>query len=463
MSVALGRPDVRPEPGAVRAAAAGRRRWPSRRRERSNAVGMGAYAQDDVLLRRFPRDADLTLESLAPPPHESEALLLPRRRLPVGLSLEENTQPFRSRRWLFAHQGSVTGFDAAARRAAGARCRTSSSGRSRGDGQRGGLRALPQAAAGDWGARMIRALEAEVAGRLLAETARELSKASAAGGRRAHLHGSTCWPPTATSWWPRAWATEPLYYTRLEGTDRCEAVRHHARHARDAAGAWWRTGAGARWWWPRHLRRPAGWVELTEGTTLAVESGPAGAPPDAALSAGSAAEEGRLEEAREEVAGGVEEGRARPRCRCARASTRRAARGRRRTGATPGRWPGGPARRAAPSARRRGPAARRGSAGPGATRRAGAPACSPGRRTPRAAPPRRAGPPPTRRSAGGSRGVKCAAPAEGRQQARQLRGQVAAAPPSTAAKAGEEERADDRGSARRKRRTSWRQARRVSP
>ncbi|HEY0095076.1 MAG TPA: class II glutamine amidotransferase, partial [Archangium sp.] len=46
---------------------------------RSNAVGIGAYAQDDVLLRRFPRDADLTLESLAPP-HETEALLFHGRR-----------------------------------------------------------------------------------------------------------------------------------------------------------------------------------------------------------------------------------------------------------------------------------------------------------------------------------------------------------------------------------------------
>ncbi|WP_309894229.1 class II glutamine amidotransferase [Archangium sp.] len=235
---------------------------------RSNAVGIGAYAQDDVLLRRFPRDANLTLESLAAS-HESEALLFHGQRLPVGLSLEENTQPFRSRRWLFAHQGRVEGFNA--------------------------LRAELLAPVADFLKRQIRGetdsevafarflqklwdlgraddprLEAEVAGRLLAETARELSKASAHAGAartsRVNLLATNGYIVVATRLGDR-----PLYYTRLEGTDRCElcgltpdtpesqpgVVAHRRRRSVVVAS---------------HVMRPAGWVELAEGTTLAVET-----------------------------------------------------------------------------------------------------------------------------------------------------------------------------------------------
>src|SRR6478735_4211823 len=77
---------------------------------KANAVGVGAYEDGEVLLRRLSSDAGLTVGSLAPP-HESGALLFHAGRLPVGLSLEDNTQPFRSRGWLFAHQGALNGFD----------------------------------------------------------------------------------------------------------------------------------------------------------------------------------------------------------------------------------------------------------------------------------------------------------------------------------------------------------------
>ncbi len=235
---------------------------------RSNAVGIGAYSQDDVLLQRFPRDANLTLESLAPK-HESEALLFHGQRLPVGLSLEENTQPFRSRRWLFAHQGVVEGFDE--------------------------LRASLLAPVADFLKRQIRGetdsevafarflqklwdlgraddprLEAEVAGRLLAETARELSQASARAGvartSTVNLLATNGFIVVATRLGDR-----PLSYTRLEGTDHCEVcgltpstpesqpgvVAHRRRRSVVVAS---------------HVKRPAGWVELAEGTTLAVET-----------------------------------------------------------------------------------------------------------------------------------------------------------------------------------------------
>jgi glutamine amidotransferase len=237
---------------------------------RSNAVGIGAYSQDDVLLQRFPRDANLTLESLAPK-HESEALLFHGQKLPVGLSLEENTQPFRSRRWLFAHQGVVEGFDDPHLHAsllAPVPDFLKRQIRGETDSEVAFARFLQKL--WDLGRADDPRLEAEVAGRLLAETARELSQASArAGAARTstvNLLATNGFIVVATRLGGR-----PLYCTRLEGTDSCEVcgitpstpesqpgvVAHRRRRTVVVAS---------------HVKRPAGWVELAEGTTLAVEA-----------------------------------------------------------------------------------------------------------------------------------------------------------------------------------------------
>jgi glutamine amidotransferase len=233
---------------------------------RPNAVGVGAYAQDEVLLRRFPGDTELTLPGLAPP-HESEALVYHGGRLPVGMSLEENTQPFRARHWLFAHQGSLSGFER--------------------------LRAPLMDALPDFLQRQVRGatdsevafalflkhlretghtddplLGAEAAGRKLADTARELERLTAGTG--AALASTLNFVATnghvlvAT----RSGAL-PLYYTRLEGTDSCEVhgitpstpetqpgVGEHRRRLTVVVAS--------------HVKRRAGWVELPQGTTLVV-------------------------------------------------------------------------------------------------------------------------------------------------------------------------------------------------
>ncbi|RYZ31615.1 MAG: class II glutamine amidotransferase, partial [Myxococcaceae bacterium] len=75
----------------------------------ANALGVGSYAQEEVLLRRLAPGTDVRLDDLGPP-HESEAVLFHAGRLPPGLSPEENTQPFRARHWLFAHQGPLPDF-----------------------------------------------------------------------------------------------------------------------------------------------------------------------------------------------------------------------------------------------------------------------------------------------------------------------------------------------------------------
>jgi glutamine amidotransferase len=73
----------------------------------ANAVGLGSYAQEDVLFQRFRSPIDLKFISRTEPNHQSEALLYHAGQLPLGMSPEDNTQPFRYRRWMFCHGGTV--------------------------------------------------------------------------------------------------------------------------------------------------------------------------------------------------------------------------------------------------------------------------------------------------------------------------------------------------------------------
>jgi predicted glutamine amidotransferase len=72
-------------------------------------MGAGWYAEDAVLLQRYSaRVRPERLDQLGGV-LESEALLVQAGPLPLGTSLEENTQPFRYRHWLFVHQGTIGG------------------------------------------------------------------------------------------------------------------------------------------------------------------------------------------------------------------------------------------------------------------------------------------------------------------------------------------------------------------
>jgi glutamine amidotransferase len=233
---------------------------------RANAVGVGAYADGEVLLRRLASDAGMTVGSLAPP-HESSALVFHEGKLPVGMSLEDNTQPFRARAWLFAHQGTLKSFE---------RLRSSL------------LEQLPEflqwqvkgatdsevafahflKRLRDHGRMEDPRLEAEVAARLLADTARELDRVSAQGGvvRTSTLNFVATNGRILVA--SRS-GDAPLYYTRLEGTDRCEVcgltpatpethplMMAHRRHRAVVVAS--------------HVKRTQGWVELGQGTALAV-------------------------------------------------------------------------------------------------------------------------------------------------------------------------------------------------
>lgn len=233
---------------------------------RANAVGVGTYADGEVLLRRLASDAGMTLTSLVPP-HESGALVFHEGRLPVGLSLEENTQPFRARSWLFAHQGALNGFE---------RLRSAL------------LEGLPdylrwqingatdsevlfahfQKRLRDKGRTEDPRLEAEVAGALLAETARDMERAAAEAGA-ARMSTLNLVATNGRTLLATRSGEAPLYYTRLEGTDRCEVcgIRPTTPESQPGVIAHRRQRVVVV---ASHVKRPAGWVELPQGTTLVV-------------------------------------------------------------------------------------------------------------------------------------------------------------------------------------------------
>ncbi|MCP3141089.1 class II glutamine amidotransferase [Pyxidicoccus xibeiensis] len=237
-----------------------------RAEHRANAMGVGTYAQDEVLLRRFASDEALELASLAPP-HESDALLFHGGRLPVGLSLEDNTQPFRARRWLFGHQGSVTGLEslrAPLLESLPEHLRRQVRGGTDSEVLFGVfLRHLR-----DLGRTDDPRLEPRVAGHVLSDAAREVMKAAFDSGvtrtptlNLVATNGSllvAC-----------RFGEQPLFYTRLEGSAECErcGVTPGTPESQPAVGAHRRRRTVVV---ASHLKRPAGWVELTQGTTLVV-------------------------------------------------------------------------------------------------------------------------------------------------------------------------------------------------
>ncbi len=73
-----------------------------------DAYGYGYYSASDVLLGKRPSGAPslLGLADLVGPV-DSEALLVHARSATIGNHKDENTHPFRFRRWLFAHDGTI--------------------------------------------------------------------------------------------------------------------------------------------------------------------------------------------------------------------------------------------------------------------------------------------------------------------------------------------------------------------
>ena len=83
----------------------------SRPERQPDAYGFGYYKGNDVLLGKRPSGAaaPLTVSQLAGNV-DSEALVAHGRYATVGTQKDENTHPFRWRRWLFAHDGTIEAF-----------------------------------------------------------------------------------------------------------------------------------------------------------------------------------------------------------------------------------------------------------------------------------------------------------------------------------------------------------------
>jgi predicted glutamine amidotransferase len=76
-----------------------------------DAYGFGYYTPSDLLMGKRPTGAPsaMTLSQLVGDV-ATDVLVAHARYATLGNHKEENTQPFRFRRWLFAHDGSVDGF-----------------------------------------------------------------------------------------------------------------------------------------------------------------------------------------------------------------------------------------------------------------------------------------------------------------------------------------------------------------
>lgn len=78
-----------------------------------DAWGIGFYQAGEVLHKKRPKldDGPIDWEKVARGVH-SDAVLIHFRNATVGDFRAENTHPFRTREWLFAHNGTIQGFDA---------------------------------------------------------------------------------------------------------------------------------------------------------------------------------------------------------------------------------------------------------------------------------------------------------------------------------------------------------------
>jgi glutamine amidotransferase len=229
----------------------------------AEARGVGYTSGEDVLLRRFAPEVALQVRALAPR-EESEALVYQAGSLPGGLAHEDNLQPFRFRHWLFASQGPATLLGPARARLAEALpeylrrlVRGDTDGELLFFHTLAGLREVGRT--DDASLPVL-----PVAQAVLGAMAR-LEAALEGGGRPAGVVLTNGRVLVA------ARGQAPLFYTVLEGSERCEecglegpgfegdarARAHRRRRAVVVAS---------------DVVRPQGWLELPPGTAVAVDA-----------------------------------------------------------------------------------------------------------------------------------------------------------------------------------------------
>jgi glutamine amidotransferase len=231
-----------------------------------DACGYGYYTDTQVLLAKRPTGvpAPLALARLAGDV-DSEALLVHARNSPLGNHKDENTQPFRFRRWLFAHDGEVEGFA---------------------DVRPALLASLPEflrrSVHGDTGSEHAFALflkilrddghlddldvDASVVGRALARTVRRLDElCREAGAQRPSTLNLVATNGRVLAATRRG---RPLFYALLEGIVPCEV--HELTGLRDTEPLLAMHRRAKAVCFATHLIHPNGFIEVPDGSVVAV-------------------------------------------------------------------------------------------------------------------------------------------------------------------------------------------------
>jgi predicted glutamine amidotransferase len=235
---------------------------------RSHLAGVGWYAQDSVLLRRFPLDAAPRNTTELVSDAASEALLYVCSPVDSSAPVEEVAQPFRYQSWLFAQAGGVPEF---------ARWRPKLVStlpeflrrQLRGDTDGEAAFALFLKLLREAGRTNDRALDAALGAQLLSRTVRALQQLAAESGATRGTFNFLATNGNALL------ATrsndDPLYYALLEGSTTCERckldpslpdteplLRAHRRRRTVAIAS--------------NPKDPAGWIELPPGSALAIDA-----------------------------------------------------------------------------------------------------------------------------------------------------------------------------------------------
>jgi hypothetical protein len=233
-----------------------------------NSASVGSYAQENVLLQRFSLGELPSKLAQLLPQQKSEALLYRAQMLPLGMSLEKS-EPLRSRRWLFSHVGMLNAFAELKPRLVAELpdyLRRMLGGEAEGEL----AFALFLKLLREVGWAEDRAIAPSAIARVLGRTARRLQELSSAAGA-ARTSSINFIATNRQSLVATRLGAQPIFYTLLEGSDRCAAcglmsttpatepkIRAHLRQ---------RTVAVA-----THVAPAAsGWVELPSGLALAVD------------------------------------------------------------------------------------------------------------------------------------------------------------------------------------------------
>jgi glutamine amidotransferase len=232
-----------------------------------DAYGFGYYTTNAVLLGKRPSGAPqpLSLEDLVGEV-DTEALLAHARHATIGNHKDENTQPFRFRRWLFAHVGTIEGFEAV-RPAILAELPDHLRRSIMGDTDSEHAFALYLRVLRDLGEVDNLDIEPATVGRALAQTVKRIDELC----RAAEVQKPSTLTFVATNGRILA-ATRrgsPLFYALLEGILPCdrEGIAASAKETDPRFGAHRRVKAVC---FATHILAPNGFIEVPEGSVVTV-------------------------------------------------------------------------------------------------------------------------------------------------------------------------------------------------